>query len=251
MSLFEKAPEKAFVLAAGRGERMRPLTETCPKPLLEVGGSTMLDRTLDALAEAGVRDVVVNAHYLGGMIVDSLKHRTVPRITLSVEESLLDTGGGVRKMLPFFKDAPFYVLNADIVWTDGSSTPALTRLAQAWDSSKMDLLLLLHATQDLPSWNGRSDYYLAEGSDKPVFFENSAMPANYIFTGLRIVHPRLFDGVNQDDFSFLKLFHKAEAAGRLFALPHDGAWHHVGTPEAYAETNRILSIPSPEKKVAP
>ncbi|MFH1157987.1 MAG: nucleotidyltransferase family protein [Pseudomonadota bacterium] len=230
-------PEKAFVLAAGLGERMRPLTNDCPKPLLTVGGKTMLDRALDALAEAGVGEAVVNTFYLASMIEEHLRPRKSPKITISSETELLDTGGGVKKMIGFFGDAPFYVLNADVVWTDGKK-PTLTALADKWDSSEMDLLLLLH-----PSGTGRGDYYLAEGSDRPVFAkgkDNTKTP-NYIFAGPRIVHQRLFADAPDGTFPFLELFHKAERNGRLRGLRHDGAWHHVGTPEALAETNRILS----------
>ena len=241
--------KKAFVLAAGLGERMRPLTNTCPKPLLYVGGRTMLDRALDALEEAGVEEVVVNLHYLPQMIEDHLKTRTSPKITFVREEVLLDTGGGVKKMLPYFGDEPFYVLNADVVWTDGDKGSTLRQMAEQWDPAKMDLLLLLHTTKDLPSYNGKGDYYLADDTDQPVFKGNTTEPANFIFTGPRIVHPRLFDGERDGKFSFLELFHKAEKAGKLFAHRHEGDWHHVGTPEALEETNRILAAKS--KKRAP
>src|SRR5690606_1319106 len=136
-------------------------------------------------------------------------------------------------------DESFYVLNADIVWTDGPEDSALRRLAAAWDPSRMDLLLLLHPVRDLPAYNGIGDYYLAPGDDRPVSAKNGAVPgveANCIFAGPRIVHPRLFAGEKPGHFSFLDLFHKAEKAGRLAALVHDGAWHHVGTPEALEKT---------------
>ncbi len=230
--------KKAFVLAAGMGERMRPLTDRCPKPLLVVGGMTMLDRSLNALAEAGVEEAVVNSFYLGSMIEDHLRHRKLPRITFSRESELLDTGGGVRKMLGFFGDAPFYVLNADIVWTEGQTEgqqPALKLLADKWDQEKMDLLLLLHPSA------GKGDYYLADDSDQPVFAKNNSQKPNYIFAGPRIVHPRLFDNTAAGKFSFLDLFHKAEKNGRLYALRHTGGFYHVGDPAAFAETNRILS----------
>ena len=233
-------PKKAFVLAAGKGERMRPLTDNCPKPMLMVDGRTMLDRCLDALLEAGVEDVVVNTFYLAEMIENHLKSRKRPRITISHETELLDTGGGAKKMIGFFGDEPFYALNADIVWTEGKE-PALKRLADKWDDAKMDLLLLLHPSAQIPAYAGRGDYYLAEGTDKPVFAKGNNLKANTIFAGPRIVHPRLFNGAPDGAFSFLELFHKAEKAGRLYALRHDGDWHHVGTPEALAETNRILS----------
>jgi MurNAc alpha-1-phosphate uridylyltransferase len=233
-------PKKAFVLAAGKGERMRPLTNNCPKPLLTVGGQTMLDRSLDALAEVGVEEVVVNSFYLAAMIEEHLKSRKKPRITLSRETELLDTGGGVKKMIGFFGNEPFYVLNADVVWTDGV-LPTLKCLADKWDSAKMDLLLLLHASDKIPAYAGRGDYYLAEGSDQPVFAKDGHKTANYIFTGPRIVHPSLFEGAPEGAFSFLELFHKAEKKGRLYGLRHSGEWYHVGTPEALADTNRTFA----------
>lgn len=237
------SPKKAFVLAAGMGERMRPLTNDCPKPLLKIWGKTMLDRALDALAQAGVEEAVVNAHYLADKIEAHVQGRKEPKIRLSCEEKLLDTGGGVKNKLDFFGDEPFFVLNADIVWTDGA-TPALRRLAERWDGKRMDALLLLHPARDVPAYGGRGDYYLEEKSDRPVFWQQSDKPANTIFTGLRIIHPRLFDGAQDECFSFLHLFHKAEAAGRLGAVLHDGGWHHVGTPEALEDTNRLHLLSS-------
>lgn len=237
-------PKKAFVLAAGKGERMRPLTDNCPKPLLVIDGKTMLDRVLDDLVEAGVEDVVVNTHYLGQMIIDHLKNRKHPRITISTEPELLDTGGGVKKMLPYFGNEPFYVLNADVLWTSGKE-PTLKALANKWDAGKMDLLLLLHPAANAPGYAGAGDYYLAEGSDQPIFAKGPERRTdhqpNYIAAGPRIVHPRLFEGAPEGKFSFLELFHKAEKGGRLYAVRHDGEWYHVGTPEAFAETNRILA----------
>lgn len=227
-------PKKAFVLAAGLGERMRPLTNNCPKPLIEVDGITMLDRALDALAAVGVEEAVVNTYYLGHMIEDHLKNRSTPKITLSHETELLDTGGGVKKIISFFGDEPFYVLNGDIVVTDGKEN-SLQALAQKWDSTKMDLLLLLY-----PS-DAKGDYFMPEGSDVPQFAKGTGKTANYIFAGPRIVHPRLFTGAKDGKFSFLELFHKAESAGKLYGLRHTGGWYHVGTPEALAETNAILS----------
>ncbi len=233
-------PKKAFVLAAGFGSRMRPLTDNCPKPLLVVDGKSMLDRALDALAEAGVEDVVVNTHYLGHMIAEHLQHRHHPRITISPEPELLDTAGGVKKNLAFFGDEPFYVLNADVLWTNGQA-PTLNVMAEKWDPDKMDILLLLHDVADVPDYAEHGDYYLAEGSDKPVFAKNTSQKANTIFAGPRIVHPRLFKDTPDGKFGFLELFHKAERAGRLAAVRHDGEWYHVGTPEAFAETNLIFA----------
>jgi N-acetyl-alpha-D-muramate 1-phosphate uridylyltransferase len=232
-------PQKAFVLAAGRGERMRPLTDSLPKPLLNVGGRTMLDRALDALHDVGVKDAIVNTHYLGDMIASHLQGRTVPRITLSPEEKLLETGGGVIRRLDFFGNAPFYVLNSDNICTDGP-VPALQRLADAWDAERMDVLLLVQPVEKLHG-KERGDYFMNGDFGQPVFFKNSEKPANCVFIGPRIVHPRLFDGETRENFSFLDLFHKAEAAGRLFVLKHDADWYHVGTPDAYHDTCKILA----------
>ena len=232
-------PKKAFVLAAGMGQRMRPLTDNCPKPLLVVDGKTMLDRALDALVEAGVEDVVVNTHYLGEMIAAHLKNRKHPYITISHEPELLDTAGGVKKNLVFFGGEPFYVLNADVLWTNGRA-PTLQIMADKWDDATMDVLILLHEAADIPAYAGHGDYYLAEGSDRPVFAKDTHK-ANTIFAGPRIVHPRLFDNTPDGKSGFLQLFHKAEKAGRLAAVLHDGEWHHVGTPEAFAETNLIFA----------
>lgn len=229
-------PDKAFVLAAGFGTRMRPLTENCPKPLLEVGGQSMLNRALDALAAAGVQEAVVNAHYLADQVTAHVRDRSVPKIHVSVETEILDTAGGVQPHVPFFDNRPFYVLNADVVWEDGPATSALARLAAAWDDARMDILLLLH-----PVPEGTGDYYLPEGTMKPVFAAHGAHPANTVFAGPRIVHPRVFDGVAAGKRSFLDLFHAAEAAGRLAGLRHDGAWHHISTPVDFEKTNALFA----------
>jgi MurNAc alpha-1-phosphate uridylyltransferase len=236
-------PKKAFVLAAGMGNRMKPLTDNCPKPLLEVGGVTMLDRTLDALARAGVKEAVVNTHYMADKIETHLEGRKLPQVTISFEDRLLETGGGVREKISFFGNEAFFVVNTDNIWTDGAM-PALERLAAAWDGAKMDMLLLMQDVEKIPGWGRGGDYYMAGETGKPVFNARSDKPANVVFIGPRIVHPRVFFGVEKGAFSFLDLFHKAEEAGRLYGLRHDCLWYHVGTPREYEEVNRILSAPS-------
>lgn len=226
-----------MVLAAGLGERMRPLTLARPKPLIEVAGRTILDRALDGLAAAGVPQAVVNLHYLGNMIVDHLGGRANPRIHFSREEVRLETGGGIKHALPLLGDAPFYVINADTVWLDGP-TPALSRLAGRWDDSAMDVLLLLHSVPKASGYVGRGDYLM-----NPVGRlkrRQSHQIAPYVYTGLHIASPRLFDGAPDGSFSLNRLWDRAEAAGRLYGLLHDGAWFHVGTPEALAETDALL-----------
>ena len=122
--------QRVMVLAAGLGERMRPITDTLPKPLIELRGRTLLDSILDRAEAAGVPEAVVNLHYLGEMIEARLAGRERPRIAFSREEARLETGGGVRKALPLLGADVFFVINGDVCWLDGCTT-ALRRLAEA------------------------------------------------------------------------------------------------------------------------
>jgi MurNAc alpha-1-phosphate uridylyltransferase len=232
--------DRAMVLAAGLGLRMRPLTATRPKPLIEVGGRTMLDWTLDHLVDGGVRHAVVNAHYLADQIVAHLADRRAPKIEVSREAQLLDTGGGVAKALPKLGSEPFFVLNADVVWRNGSHA-ALARMAEAWDDSGMDVLLLLHATVRAVGYEGVGDYTLDRMGAARRRREREVAP--FVFTGVQLVHPRLFEGAPGGAFSMNVLFDRAEAVHRLYAIVHDGDWFHVGTPAALADVERLLAEP--------
>lgn len=230
---------KAFILAAGKGTRMRPLTDTCPKPLLEVNDKPIIGYALDALKEAGVTDVVVNLNHLGEQLEAYLRTRTDFNITLSWEDELLETGGGVKKELDFFKDEPFYVLNGDVIW-DGGSVPALKRLKNAWDSSKMDALLLMQPKDRQDGYSGKGDYHQDPKTLELTRRTPEQDSAPYVFAGPRIIHPRLFDTSPEGAFSFLTLFDQAQKKNRLCGAVHDGNWYHVGTPEALQKTDAIL-----------
>lgn len=222
-------PTRAMVLAAGLGLRMRPLTQTTPKPLLEVGGETMLDHALNRLTEAGVTDVVVNTHWLPEKIEAHIERRTAPSIVVSREDELLETGGGVRHALAHLGDGPFYVVNADIVWRDGT-VPALHRLARAWDGDRMDALLLLTATVRSTGYDGAGDFLMDPAGGLTRRPERTVAP--FVFTGVQMIHPRLFDGAPDGAFSINALYDRALEAGRMFGIAHDGDWYHVGTPYA-------------------
>jgi len=228
-------PRRAMVLAAGLGLRMRPLTLTRPKPLIRLAGRTLLDRALDALADAGVENAVVNTHYLGGMIAAHLVERVRPQVRLSPELSLLETGGGVVNALSLLGDAPFYVVNADIAWTDGP-LPALARLAGAWTDA-MDALLLVVPVGSATGYDGAGDFDIAP--DRRLHRRKAAR-APYVFTGVQLLHPRLFVGAPGGAFSLNLLYDRAEEAGRLFGVVHDDAWYHVGTPAALAEAEALI-----------
>ncbi|MFD2232491.1 nucleotidyltransferase family protein [Phaeospirillum tilakii] len=229
------APSHAMVLAAGLGLRMRPITLTRPKPLVEVAGRSMLDRALDALAAAGVGEIVVNCHWLGAQIAAHLAGRA--GITLSPEDELLETGGGVARALPRLGDQAFYVVNADILWRDGA-VPALERLRAAWDDATLDALLLLHPVARAVGYDGVGDFFL--GADGIPVRRGTAESAPYLFTGVQILHPRLFADAPAGRFSLNLLYDRALAAGRLGAVVHDGDWFHVGTPEALPEVEARL-----------
>ena len=224
-----RVPTHAMVLAAGLGLRMRPLTQICPKPLLEVGGKTMLDQALDRLQSAGVAAVTVNTHWLPHKIEDHLANRKGLKINISREEELLETGGGILKALPFLGDQAFYVVNADVVWRD-ASIPALHRLARVWDDKKMDALLMLTATVRATGYGGDGDFMMDSLGELTRRPERQIAP--YVFTGVQILHPRLFRDAPSGSFSINRLYDRALEAGRLYGIAHDGDWYHVGTPDA-------------------
>ncbi len=218
-----------MVMAAGLGMRMRPLTATRPKALIEVGGKTLLDWALDALAQAEVPNAVVNHHYLGGQVVEHVGRRTgAPRIALSDEtDLLLETGGGVVKALPLLGDEPFYVINADVVWTDGHED-TLRRMARVWDPARMDALLLTAPKTRAIGFDGPGDFFLE--ADGRLRRRAPAAESPWVYAGVQIVSPRLFRDPPQGAFSTNILWDRARAEGRLFGIEHEGWWLHIGDP---------------------
>jgi MurNAc alpha-1-phosphate uridylyltransferase len=219
-----------MVLAAGFGTRMRPLTDRMPKPLVPVAGRALLDHVLDKLAEAGVTDAVVNVHYLPDQIIDHTATRTKPRVTISDErDAVLGTGGGVVKALPLLGGAPFYHLNADTLWIDGAQ-PNLARLAEAFDPTRMDILLLMAPTADSIGYSGSGDYAMLPDGTLRRRKEREVVP--FVYAGVAILSPAIFAGSPTGEFALTKLFDRASEQGRLFGLRLDGLWMHVGTPDA-------------------
>jgi N-acetyl-alpha-D-muramate 1-phosphate uridylyltransferase len=230
-------PKSAMVLAAGLGTRMRPITDTLPKPLVEIGGRTLLDHAIDRLALVGVERVVVNLHYKAEMVEALLAARPHPRIELSREAELLETGGGVLQALALLDDW-FFVVNADVFWLDGRDF-ALARLASACDSDRMDAVLLFQRTAGAIGYDGNGDYFLDPLGAPRRRGEREIAP--FLFSGIQLLHRGLFDGVAERRFSLNRLYDRAEAAGRLHAIVHDGEWYHVGTPDGLAATRARLS----------
>jgi MurNAc alpha-1-phosphate uridylyltransferase len=228
--------DTAMILAAGRGERMRPLTDTMPKPLLPVAGRSLLERSLDRLIAHGVTNIVVNVHHLGQQIADRIKDRA----RIVYEERLLETGGSVKNALPLLGAGPFFVLNGDGLWREKSGT-MLERLDMKWNPERMDALLLLHPIHKVVGREAtdRGDYFIEPGGR--ARYRGIASLAPYVFASVSVCDARLFQDSPEGAFSLLRLWNQAEERGRLFGVFNDGDWFHIGTPEALAEAERMLA----------
>jgi N-acetyl-alpha-D-muramate 1-phosphate uridylyltransferase len=231
-------PRTAMVLAAGLGERMRPLTERMPKPLVPVAGKPLIDHVLDRLAAAGIAKAVVNVHYLADMIEHHLEGRKAPQIVISDERAaLLNTGGGVVKALANIGDSPFLHINSDTIWIDGAK-PNLERLAEAFDPTAMDALLLLAPVSTSIGYDGRGDFNLAPDGRLTWRAEREIAP--FVYAGVAILRPELFEDAPAGAFALTKLFDRAAAQGRLHGLRLEGIWMHVGTPAAIAQAEAAI-----------
>lgn len=231
-------PKVAMLLAAGLGTRMRPLTEHTPKPLIKVGGKTLIDWSLDQLARAGVPRAVVNVHHLAPQLTTHLKSRTKPAIAISDETGhLLDTGGGIAKALPLLGAEPFFVFGCDTVTLDGEQ-PALNRLAEKWPPDALDVLMLVHPLETAHGFDGAGDFFM-DGAGHLARRGGTAR-APYVYTGIQIIHPRVFENEKAEPFSMNKVWDSAIAAHRMKAIVHGGEWFHVGTPEAVGITDAAL-----------
>ena len=231
-------PHKAMVLAAGLGLRMRPLTETQPKPLVRVAGRPLLDHVLDRLAEAGVTEAVVNVHYLADQIIAHTATRTAPRVMISDErDQVLGTGGGVVKALPLLGHQPFFHVNSDTMWIEGVRHN-LSRLADAFDPELMDIMLLMAPTATSIGYSGLGDYAMLADGTLRKRREHQVVP--FVYAGAAIISPAIFDGAPKGEFSLTKMFDKANEQDRLFGLRLEGVWMHVGTLAAVAEAEEAL-----------
>ena len=232
-------PASAMVLAAGLGTRMRPHNGHVPKPLVTVGGKSLIDHSLDRLADAGVARAVVNVHYLADALETHLAHRTRPHIVISDERGmLLGTGGGIVKALPLLGNAPFFLVNSDTLWLDGVK-PNFARLAEDFDPAQMDALLLVASAAGSVGYEGRGDFAMESDGRLRRRVENEIVP--FVYAGAAILAPSLFADAPAGAFPLTELFDRAAANGRLFGLRLEGVWMHVGTPEAVAAAEKVLA----------
>jgi MurNAc alpha-1-phosphate uridylyltransferase len=217
--------QSAMILAAGLGKRMRPLTDTLPKPLISIGGKSLLERTFDHVKKAGISNIVVNTHYLAPLIEEAAL-RIHPETKISYEKVLLETGGGIKKALPLLGHQPFFTLNGDSVWTGVNS---LTSMRNVWNQKKMQALLLLIPREKAQGYNGQGDFFMSERGFLTRPSGNAVAP--YIYIGVQLTSSALFHHSPENSFSLNVLWDRALREGRLFGYVHQGDWFHISTPE--------------------
>ncbi len=234
-------PTHGMVLAAGLGTRMRAVSETTPKPLVPLCGKPLIAYALASLGGGGVGEVVVNTHHraeqIEAFLADYAARPGALRIHISREAERLETGGGVRQALPWLGEGPFYVLNSDVVLVD-DDVPALDRLAAAWDGGTMDALLLLCPRARALGYEGAGDFF--RDGDGRLARRGEAAAAPFVFTGVQLLHPRLFAIAPEGAYSLNRHYDEAMLAGRLFGLEHHGLMLHVGSPAGLAAAERHL-----------
>lgn len=220
-----------MILAAGLGLRMRPLTNSTPKPLISVKGKTMLQRAYEHLKTINAGPIVVNAHYLPDKIVAHLQDLD-PEIIISPEEVLLETAGGIKKALPLLGEGAFFTLNGDTVWTGSES---LKVMEDIWDPSIMDALLLLVPKENAHGYEGKGDFFLDlnGGLRRP----QNGREAPYVYMGVQLTHNSLFDEAPEGPLSLNVLWNQALEKGRLFGTLHKGEWFHISTPKDLEKFN--------------
>ena len=233
-------PYKAMVLAAGLGTRLKPVTDTLPKALVQVDNRALIDHALDRQEAVGVGEVVVNTHYLAEQLQAHLSGRKSPVLQISHEDDLLDTGGGIAKALPLLGDDPFLAVNADAFWLNGPYD-ALQRMAHTWDDDTMDGLLLLHSTVEAYGYTGLGDFCAPLG-DGVLTRRLEGEVSPWLFTGIQMLHPRLFKTAPDGAFSLNLLYDRAIESGRLLGVVHDGEWFHVGTPQGLEEAETYMHL---------
>lgn len=230
--------DTVMILAAGLGTRMRPLTNTTPKPLIRVGGKALMDWTLDEFAKAGVKRAVVNVHHLADQVRAHVAGRKDMQIVISDEtDKLLETGGGVVKALPLLGHAPFFVANTD-AFTVGASRAGIGLMQSAFDES-VDLVMLLHPLARTHGFDGAGDFFLDAGGHMKRRGKHASAP--FVYAGMYLMRPEILAGEQAVPFSMNRVWDRLIAAGRMKAVAQDGDWFHVGTPEAVDATEAELA----------
>ncbi|MBO9623437.1 MAG: nucleotidyltransferase family protein [Sphingomonas sp.] len=234
-------PETAMVMAAGLGKRMRPLTATRPKPLVEVAGKPLIDHVFDRLRSAGIKRAVVNVHYLADQMEAHLRARVkdIEVLISNERKQLMETGGGLVQARTLIGDKPFVCVNSDNLWVDGP-VDAIRQLAEQWDDDRMDALLLVVPLARANSHKGQGDFRL-DPAGRIVERRKPGRLAPFVFTGVQILSPRVIRDWPEGPFSTNLFWNRAMEAGRLWGAVHQGLWFDVGSPDAIKATEAVLA----------
>lgn len=230
-----------MVMAAGLGKRMRPLTVTRPKPLVEVAGKPMIDHVFDHLRSGGIKRAIVNVHYLADQIEAHLRARVADMelIVSDERDQLMETGGGIVKVREALGDQPFLCVNSDNLWLDGP-IDAVRQLGALWDDEKMDALLLLVPLARANGHRGAGDFHL-DPHGKITQRRKPGRLAPFVYTGVQILSPRVIRDWPEGPFSTNLFWTRAMESGRLFGTVHEGLWLEVGSPEGVKDAEEALA----------
>jgi MurNAc alpha-1-phosphate uridylyltransferase len=232
----ETVPEVAMILAAGFGERMLPLTQKTPKPLIKVEGKPLLDYCFAWLNDYGIKKIIINTYYLADQIIAYINTKTQNNVYISHEKQKLETGGGIKNALPLIGTDPFFVINADSIWR---GTSPLACLKAVWDPHIMDCLILLIPIENALAYTQAGDFFL--DSKGLVLGKGKNTQAPFVYTGVQIVKPELFALIDQENFSLTILLKNLIEKKMLFGTIYNGGWIDVGTPAKITEAERLVS----------
>lgn len=234
-------PETAMVMAAGLGKRMRPLTATRPKPLVEVAGKPLIGHVFDHLRAAGIKRAVVNVHYLADAMEAYLKARVkdIEVVVSDERKQLMETGGGIVQARELIGDKPFLCVNSDNLWIDGP-IDAIRALAAQWDDARMDVLQLVVPLARAYGHTGKGDWRI-DANGRITERRKPGRIAPFVYTGVQILSPRVIRDWPEGPFSTNLFWNRAIEAGRCYAVVHQGLWFDVGTPQAIGMTEAVLA----------
>lgn len=235
----------AMILAAGLGSRLRPLTDNTPKPLINVGGQPVILRAMQSLKLAGITKVVINTHYLATLVEQTVRANNQGlTVYFSREETLLETGGGIKKALPLLGKNPFVVVNSDAVWREGE-VPLLRPLLKAFDQRKHDALLAVVETASTKSFRDEGGDFVFDAKTKllsrPKDFGKNRKKCNMVFTGIHVTHPDFIAFEKDEKFSLIRPWNAAMAEGRLHGFAYDAPWVDMGTHTGLQVARELVS----------
>lgn len=223
--------KSAMIFAAGRGTRMGELTQSTPKPLINVAGRALIDHALQLVDESPIENIIVNLHHLGDQIEHHLQRRDI--LFSREHDQLLETGGGLKKALTLLKTDEVVTLNSDAVWTGANPIPALLT---AWDPDRMDALLMLVAPENAVGHKGKGDFLISPDGQL-------SRGAGMTYTGCQIIKTAAVREVDEHVFSLNTVWDQLLLQGRVFGIEHQGRWCDVGHPEGIALAEAMIGEP--------